>query len=106
MTKTIDESHRRRQIQLAYNQANNITPASIQKAIDDILASAYEADYVTVPVVGEDEAAYLSAEHIQKKIHTLHKKMMDAAKNLEFEEAARFRDEIKALEARELELGG
>jgi excinuclease ABC subunit B len=106
MARAIDESHRRRQIQLAYNQANNITPASIQKAIDDILASAYEADYVTVPVVGEDEAAYLSAEHIQKKIHTLHKKMMDAAKNLEFEEAARFRDEIKALEARELELGG
>ena len=106
MARAIDESNRRRQIQLAYNQANNITPASIQKAIDDILASAYEADYVTVSAVAEDEAVYLSAERIQKKIHALHKKMMDAAKKLEFEDAARFRDEIKALEARELELRG
>jgi len=106
MARAIDESNRRRQIQLAYNQANNITPVSIQKAIDDILASAYEADYVTVSAVAEDEAVYLSAERIQKKIHALHKKMMDAAKKLEFEDAARFRDEIKALEARELELRG
>jgi excinuclease ABC subunit B len=104
MARAMDESSRRRQIQMAYNEANHITPASIQKAIDDILASAYEADYVTVPVVAEDEALYLSAEHIQKKIHTLHKKMMDAAKKLEFEEAARIRDEIKTLEGRELQL--
>jgi excinuclease ABC subunit B len=104
MARAIEESERRRQIQLAYNQANNITPASIQKAIDDILTSAYEADYVTVPAVAEDEAVYFSAERIQKRIHGLHKKMMDAAKKLEFEEAARFRDEIKALEDRELQL--
>jgi len=106
MAKAIDESNRRRQIQLAYNQANNITPASIQKAVDDILASAYEADYVTVPAVAEDEAVYLSVELLQKKISELHKKMMDAARNLEFEEAARLRDEIKALENRELQLRG
>ena len=106
MAKAIDESNRRRQIQFAYNQANNITPASIQKAVDDILASAYEADYVTVPAVAEDEAVYLSVELLQKKISELHKKMMDAARNLEFEEAARLRDEIKALENRELQLRG
>ena len=104
MARAMDESDRRRQIQFAYNEANHITPASIQKAIDDILASAYEADYVTVPVVAEDEALYLSAERIQKKIQALHKKMMDAAKKLEFEEAARIRDEIKTLEDRELQL--
>jgi excinuclease ABC subunit B len=104
MARAIDESNRRRQIQLAYNEAHHITPASIQKAIDDILASAYEADYVTVPVAAEDEGLYLSAERIQKRIQSLHKKMMDAAKKLEFEEAARIRDEIKTLEARELEL--
>jgi excinuclease ABC subunit B len=104
MARAIDESNRRREIQLAYNEANHITPASIQKAIDDILASAYEADYVTVPVAAEDEGPYLSAERIQKKIQSLHKKMMDAAKKLEFEEAARIRDEIKTLEAKELEL--
>jgi excinuclease ABC subunit B len=91
---------------MAYNEANHITPASIQKAIDDILASAYEADYITVPAVAEDEALYLSVERVQKKIHTLHKKMMDAAKKLEFEEAARIRDEIKTLEDRELQLRG
>jgi excinuclease ABC subunit B len=106
MAKAIDESNRRRQIQFAYNQANNITPASIQKAVDDILASAYEADYVTVPAVAEDEAVYLSVELLQKKISELHKKMIDAARNLEFEEAARLRDEIKALENRELQLRG
>jgi excinuclease ABC subunit B len=104
MARAIDESNRRREIQLAYNEANHITPASIQKAIDDILASAYEADYVTVQVAAEDEGPYLSAERIQKKIQSLHKKMMDAAKKLEFEEAARIRDEIKTLEAKELEL--
>ena len=106
MARAMDESSRRRQIQMAYNEANHITPASIQKAIDDILASAYEADYITVPAVAEDEALYLSVERVQKKIHTLHKKMMDAAKKLEFEEAARIRDEIKTLEDRELQLRG
>jgi excinuclease ABC subunit B len=104
MARAIDESTRRRAIQLEYNKTYNITPASIQKAIDDILGSAYEADYVTVPAVAEKEEEYLTPEKLVKKIKTLHKKMMDAAKRMEFEEAALLRDQINALQARELEI--
>jgi excinuclease ABC subunit B len=104
MARAIDESTRRRAIQLEYNKTYNITPASIQKAIDDILGSAYEADYVTVPAVAEKEEEYLTPEKLVKKIKTLHKKMMDAAKRTEFEEAALLRDQINALQARELEI--
>lgn len=103
MARSIQESSRRRQIQLEYNKANNITPASIQKAISDILGSPYEADYVTVPAVAEREEAYLTPEIIREKILDLQKRMKDAAKRLEFEEAARLRDEKKALEEKELE---
>jgi excinuclease ABC subunit B len=104
MARAIDESNRRRTIQLEYNKTYNITPASIQKAIDDILGSAYEADYVTVPAVAEKEGEYLTPEKLVKKIKKLHKKMMDAAKRMEFEEAALLRDQINALQARELEI--
>jgi excinuclease ABC subunit B len=106
MARAIEESNRRRQLQLEYNEANSITPASIQKGIDDILASPYEADYVTVPTIADREVIYLPPERIQRRIKQLHKKMMDAAKRMEFEEAARFRDEIKALEERELDILG
>jgi excinuclease ABC subunit B len=104
MARAIDESNRRRTVQLEYNKTYNITPASIQKAIDDILGSAYEADYVTVPAVAEKEAEYLTPEKLVKEIKKLHKKMMDAAKRMEFEEAALLRDQINALQARELEI--
>jgi excinuclease ABC subunit B len=104
MARAIDESNRRRTIQLEYNKTYNITPVSIQKAIDDILGSAYEADYVTVSAVAEKEPEYLTPEKAVKKIKELHKKMMDAAKRMEFEEAALVRDQIKALQTRELEM--
>jgi excinuclease ABC subunit B len=102
MARAIEESNRRRRIQLEYNKTYHITPSSIQKAIDDVLGSAYEADYVTIPVVAEKEAEYLAPEKMVKKIKELHRKMMDAAKRMEFEEAALLRDQIKALEAEEL----
>ncbi len=104
MLRAIDESNRRRRMQLEYNKAHHITPASVVKAIDDVLSSVYEADYVTVPAVSEKEEEYLSLEGIQKKVKQLHKKMMDAAKKMEFEEAALLRDEISALQAKELEI--
>jgi excinuclease ABC subunit B len=104
MARAMDESHRRRQIQLAYNEEHEITPASIQKNIEDILGSAYEADYVTVPAVAEDGAEYLTPEAIQKMVKELHKKMTAAAKKMAFEEAAVYRDEIRSLEQKELEL--
>jgi excinuclease ABC subunit B len=106
MARAIEESNRRRNIQLEYNRVHQITPASIQKNIDDILGSTYEADYLTVPVIAEEEAEYLTPERIQKKIKQLHKKMMEAAKKMEFEEAAVLRDHIKGLQERDLELRG
>jgi len=106
MERAIQESDRRRRIQLEYNEAHHITPTSIRKNIEDVLGSVYEADYVTVPAVSEKEWEYLSPERIQKMIADLHNKMMDAAQKWEFEEAARLRDEIKVLEARELEARG
>jgi excinuclease ABC subunit B len=104
MRRAIDESNRRRQIQLSYNSEHNITPASIQKNIEDVLGSIYEADYVTVPVISEEEARYLTPEYIEGMVRELEKKMKEAAKKLEFEEAARLRDEMKAWQEKDLEL--
>ena len=106
MTRALDESTRRRELQMEYNRTHGITPSSIKKAIEDILASPYEKDYVTVPVVAEKEAPYLAPELLEKRIKALEKKMKEAAKSLEFEEAARLRDEIRALQVRELEVFG
>jgi excinuclease ABC subunit B len=106
MQRAIEESNRRREMQLEYNKVNNITPASIQKNIEDVLGSIYEADYVTIPAMAEDEAEYLPPEVIQAMVRDLEKKMKRAAKQLEFEEAARFRDEIRALEQKELDVRG
>jgi excinuclease ABC subunit B len=102
MERAMGECDRRRQIQQEYNEINDITPTSIKKNIDDVLGTVYEADYVTVPTLAEREAAYLTPERIQEMIKDLHQKMIDAAQDLEFEEAARFRDEIKMLEEKEL----
>ena len=99
----IDETDRRRAKQLAFNEANGITPASIKRGIQDIMASAAERDYVTVDL-GEDAPATLSGMDLQAYIGELEKKMRDAAADLEFEEAARLRDEIKRLEDGELGL--
>jgi len=102
MERAMGECDRRRQIQQEYNEINDITPTSIKKNIDNVLGTVYEADYVTVPTLAEKEAAYLTPERIQEMIKDLHQKMIDAAQDLEFEEAARFRDEIKMLEEKEL----
>ncbi len=104
MERAIDESNRRRLIQLEYNRENDITPESIAKNIDDVLGSLYEADYVTVPVVSEEAKEYLTPDAIKKMIKDLEKKMKDAAAKLEFEEAARLRDEIKELREDELDM--
>ena len=106
MERAIKESNRRRRIQLEYNQANNITPASIQKDIDHILGSLYEADYVTVPIIAEELKEYLTPDEIKKKIDNLQKRMVTAASRLEFEEAARLRDEIASLRQDELDARG
>ncbi len=104
MRRAIDESNRRREIQMEYNRANNITPETIRKNIDDILGSIYEADYVSVPAVAEPGEEYMTPESIETLIDELTMRMNHAAEKLEFEEAARIRDEIRTLEKKEMEL--
>jgi len=102
--RAIDECDRRRRIQSEYNRENNITPESIQKNIDDILGSAYEADYVTTPMAAEKAGEYLAPDIIREMIKYLEREMKEAAARLAFEEAAHLRDEIKALRKEELEV--
>jgi excinuclease ABC subunit B len=101
--RAMDESDRRRQIQTEYNQIHGITPSTIQKNIDDVLGSVYEADYVTVPTVAEEEVPFASPEELEALIEELTQKMKHAAKQLDFEEAAQLRDQIKSLGQKELE---
>jgi excinuclease ABC subunit B len=100
----LEETKRRRKVQKKFNEENGITPETIKKSIDNILTSIYEADYVTVPA-DEKTAVHLSDENIPSIIEKLKIEMKEAAKNLEFEKAAKIRDEIKELTQIEIEIG-
>ncbi len=103
MKKAIDETNRRRVIQDTFNREHGITPESIKKSVQDILSSVYEADYYTVSLAAEEEAAYVKADDIPRRVKQLQKQMQAAARELEFERAAELRDEIKRLEVLELQ---
>jgi len=104
MKKAIEETNRRRQIQQKYNEEHGITPQSIQKNIDEVLTSVYERDYVDYTGLAEEKDIYLSPEKRQKRMAELEDLMKEAARNLEFEKAAKYRDELQKLKKRELEL--
>jgi excinuclease ABC subunit B len=104
MRGAISETTRRRQLQQDYNQAHNITPQSIIKQIDEVLTSVYERDYLDYTRIAEDKEFYLSPLERKQKIEQLEKWMKEAAKNLEFEKAAKLRDEIAKWKRYELEL--
>ncbi len=101
MERAMKETERRRARQIAYNEEHGITPATVKKNIDDVLSGLYDGDTdlarvtatVEKPMIGENLATHLEA---------LRSDMRKAAENLEFEEAARLRDEVRRLEAVEL----
>ncbi len=96
--KAIQETERRRKIQLDYNKKHKIDAKTVKKEINDILESVYEKDYVKI-----SEGSNVGG-NLKKHLKALDKKMKEAASNLEFEEAAKIRDEIRKLESTELEI--
>ena len=101
MRYAIDETNRRRNKQTLWNEANNITPATIKKDINDILESVYEkSDRVKEKVKSGDIT--LKEKDVVTTITELETKMRDAAANLEFEEAAKLRDELRRIENKQL----
>ncbi len=105
MDQAISETNRRRKIQEAYNQEHGITPQTVKKSVRNIMASIYEADYLTIPAVSDVEEAYVSIKEIPLMIQKLKTEMREAASHLEFERAAEIRDKIQRLEEMELKIG-
>ena len=98
----LEETNRRRKKQHEFNLENGITPESISSNIDNILNSVFERDRVTVET-GDSKTIHLVGKNLKTHIQNLEKRMQESASNLEFEEAASLRDEIRRLEMQELD---
>ncbi len=104
LRNALEETARRRTKQEAWNTAHGITPTSVRKHIGEALSSVFEQDYVTVAPVKDAGVTDMVGKDLAHSITDLEKRMRTAAADLEFEEAARLRDEIKRLEALSLGL--
>ena len=102
MQACLDETARRREKQLAYNKENGITPQSVKKSLRSILDDLSSKDYVDLPLVAEGQTEYLNPDELKKQIATVKEQMLEAAADLDFERAAELRDQMLALEKREL----
>jgi excinuclease ABC subunit B len=105
MRACIDETQRRRAIQHRFNEEHGITPETIRKSIDNVLASVYEADYVSVPVM-EQKVEYVSLSEVPALIVKLREEMKAAARDYDYERAAELRDRIRKLTELEIGFGG
>ncbi|NWK76464.1 excinuclease ABC subunit UvrB [Aquitalea sp. LB_tupeE] len=97
MRRAMDETERRRAKQLAFNAEHGIVPQGINKKIKDIIDGVYSVEDQRKKLVDEAQVAMMDEKTLAKEIKRLEKEMMEAARNLEFEKAARLRDELKAL---------
>ena len=99
MKAALEETNRRREKQLYYNKINNITPESVKKNINEIIESVTEQDHVTVEI---NETKQLVGKDLNDFLNKLEKKMLDCAAKLDFETAAKLRDEINRLKAKQI----
>jgi excinuclease ABC subunit B len=99
MQAALSETDRRRKIQSDYNAKHGITPTSIQKSIGDVMKSVYEHDHYTIDVNKDYSVPEFSGGDLKAHIETLRGRMLTAAADLEFEEAARLRDAIEKLQS-------
>jgi len=106
MERALAETNRRREKQIAYNTEHGITPQSVKARINDIVDSVYEKDHVTVSIgKGKDgKEKTVTGDNLATVIKDLEREMREAATNLEFEKAARLRDEVKRLKEMELDV--
>ena len=102
MRQALDETDRRRQVQLRFNEENGITPESIVKPIDMALAQIVEADFATVPLEETEFEQFQSEAQLREVIQKLEEQMREAARRFEFERAAQLRDRLRALKQKDI----